>query len=127
MRIGFIFPTLLLLCLICLISCNNDNTFIGGCDLDNPRDELPWLKTRIDSMASSDSPQIIYCYVVKGKYKNSTVFRFEDCNPVLAKVIFTLNCDGNPIESEDEFISIRDLKNPVIIWKPNDFACQVSF
>lgn len=78
-------------------------------------------------MAQSSSPDMVYCYVVQGKYKNRTVFRFEDCNPVIDKAVFTLNCDGNSIESTEESFSTQDIKNLTIIWKPENFACSVEF
>lgn len=112
----------------CLISCNDtDDTVMAGCGFDNPRQELPWLKARIDSMARSTSPDMVYCYVVQGTYENRTVFRFEDCNPVIDKAIFTLNCDGNQIYSDQGFTSRQDIKNLKIIWKPENFACPIDF
>ena len=78
-------------------------------------------------MANSNSPDMIYCYVVQGVYKNRTAFRFEDCNPVIDKAIFSLNCDGNSIDLDDGGITSADLKNPTVIWKPEDFACQITF
>ena len=106
---------------------DNDDGVLKGCGFDNPRQELPWLKRRIDSMAASTSTDMVYCYVVQSQYKNRTVFRFEDCNPVISKVVFTLNCDGNRIDSNDDIIFLEELKNPKVIWKPDDFACQVNF
>lgn len=123
-RIPFL---ILFAALISVFSCNNDDDILKGCGFDNPREELPWLKARIDSMAASTDPGMIYCYVVQGTYKNRTVFRFEDCNPIIDKAIFTLNCDGNSIDPNDGSITSGDLKNPTIIWKPVDFACQVDF
>lgn len=111
-----------------LISCKDtDDAIMAGCGFDNPRQELPWLKERIDNMAQSTSPDVMYCYVVQGTYENRTVFRFEDCNPVVDKAIFTLNCDGNQIDTDEGFISRQDIKNLKIIWKPDNFACQVDF
>lgn len=115
------------LLLFALFSCSDtDDTVMAGCGFNNPRQELPWLKERIDSMAQSTSPDMVYCYVVQGTYENRTVFRFEDCNPVIDKAVFTLNCDGNQVDSDQGFVSRQDIKNLTIIWKPRNFACQVD-
>lgn len=122
-------PSILFILLVFgLISCrDSDDAVMAGCGFDNPRQELPWLKEQIDIMENSDSPEVVYCYVVQGTYDNRTVFRFVDCNPVIDKAIFTFNCDGNRVDSEENFVSRQDLKNLKIIWKPRNFACQVDF
>lgn len=110
------------------LSCSDsDDNPIAGCGFDDPAQQLPWLKEAIDRMVENTSPDVKYCYVVQGTYKNRTVFRIEDCNPLVDKVVFTLNCDGNRIDSDQDFVSLSDLNNPTIIWKPRDFACQVNF
>lgn len=113
--------------LFIVLACRKSDSDVSGCGLDNPGEELTWLKGRIDSMATDTTELVKYCYVVQGEYKRRTVFKFEDCNPAINKLVFTLNCDGNRIDSNDDPIFTSELKDPKVIWKPEEFACEPNF
>ncbi len=113
---------------VLISSCtDSDDDALSGCGLENPRQDLAWLRKRIAEMANSDSPDVKYCYVVQGTYENNTVFRFEDCNPLIDKAVFTLNCEGERIDENSSALSLMNLENPQIIWRPLNFACEVPF
>jgi len=78
-------------------------------------------------MAQSTRSDVVYCYVIQGTYENRKVFRFEDCKPFIDKEIFTLDCDGNRIGSNQETALRQDIKNLTVIWKPRDFTGQLNF
>jgi hypothetical protein len=119
--------SLLLFILLIVLACSDNDNDVSGCGLDNPREELAWLKSRVDSMARDTTEWVKYCYVAQGNYKRRTVFQFGDCNPAINKIVFTLNCDGNRIDSNDDPIFTSEIKNIKIIWKPDEFACETNF
>ncbi len=117
---------LLMFILFLTITCSSDNiSVLPTCGVDNPSQELDWLKSEIDRRNANPSEDMKYCYIVQATLKGQDVFIYEDCNPLIDKAIFILDCEGNSIETSDT--SFADLENRNVIWKPNDFVCALSF
>ncbi|MFK7811023.1 MAG: hypothetical protein AB8B59_00925 [Maribacter sp.] len=111
----------------CLYSCNKYD--IPKCDFDDATQDLLWLKDIIDERNANPTEEMFYCYISQGKLKRKTVFIFGDCNPAIDKATFVIDCEGEPIKNKDgENIiwtqgSLKDLR---VIWKPDDFGCDLS-
>lgn len=109
-------------------SCSdNDDTIIPACGINNPKEDLEWLKTEIGRRNQNPSDDMKYCYIVQAQLNAQDVFIYQDCNPVINKAIFIMNCEGNTVDTEDNPTAFDQLTNKMIIWKRDDFACQVSF
>lgn len=112
---------------ILLNSCNKYD--IAKCDFDDATQDLLWLKDIIDEREANPTEEMFYCYIVQAKLKGKVVFIFEDCNPLIDKVSFLLDCEGEPIKNKDgENIGTGEvgLEDQRIIWKPDDFGCDLN-
>lgn len=118
---------IIMMVLFFIISCSNDDDIIPACGVNNPLEDLAWLKAEIDLRNENPTEDMKYCYIVQAKLNNQDVFIYEDCNPLVDKAFFILNCEGNTINTQDNPNAFDQLKNKIIIWKRNDFACQISF
>lgn len=110
-----------------LSSCNKYD--IPKCDFDDATQDLLWLKDIIDEREANPTEDMIYCYIVQANLKRKAVFIFEDCNPEIDKFSFLLDCEGEPIKNKDgENIRTGEagLKDERIIWKPDDFGCDLN-
>ncbi len=120
----------LLLFFICFLSgCkdNDDIIIIPACGVVNPLQGLEWLKTEINRRNQNLSEDMKYCYIVQAEYNGETVFAYADCNPLVNKAIPVLNCEGVSPNTQSNPIPFDDLQNKRIIWKGNNFVCEVSF
>ncbi|MFS4492992.1 hypothetical protein [Maribacter sp. 2308TA10-17] len=120
--------TLLLLFVFCLInSCSKYD--IPKCDFDDATQDLLWLKDIISEREANPTEYMRYCYISQAKLKRKTVFILGDCNPAINKIIFVLDCEGNPLQDKDgrnigvSEVNLKDQKN---IWQPDDFACEMN-
>ena len=109
-----IFPVLIL---AILFSCQEQEN-PKNCAVDNPVEDLPWLKESIKT--NSDINLVQYFYLVQGTYKGATVFSFLNCCPFCRTVPQILDCEGNVINSA----SITEVMNQKIIWKPAESVCN---
>lgn len=119
---------LLILPILCLFySCNKYD--IPKCDFGDSTKGLLWLKAIIDEREANPTEEMRYCYISQAKLKRRTVFVFGDCNPVIDKVTFVIDCEGNTItdkDGENIVLGEVDLKDERIIWKPDAFGCDVN-
>jgi hypothetical protein len=116
----------LLTVLLVFLSCSDDEDINRpACGVDNPAKELSWLKTEIDNREANVNEDTKYCYITQGEYEGQTVFVYWDCNPLIDKNIPVFDCDGNMLGGTRENpISLDDLENQIIIWKPAIFVCE---
>lgn len=117
---------LLILPILCLFySCNKYD--IPKCDFSDPTEDLLWLKDIIDDREANPTEGMRYCFISQAKLRRKTVFIFGDCNPAIDKVVFIIDCEGEPIKDSDgENITSSEvtLKDQRLIWIPEDFACS---
>jgi len=112
-----------------LVSCGSDDDVfslaIAGCGVENPLEQLTWLKAEVERRAENQNAEMKYCYIVQGKLEGNTVFIYEDCNPLVDKAIFILNCEGNSLDA-DGFATSNIVENKKIIWRTDNFACTTD-
>jgi len=109
--------------------CSKDDYDLPKCKFDNAAQDLVWLKAIIDDREASPTEDMKYCYIEQAKLNRKTVFIFMDCNPLVNKAIFVIDCEGNPILKDDGSRELTapevTLKKRKIIWRPKDFACNL--
>ncbi|WP_299535073.1 hypothetical protein [Ulvibacterium sp.] len=115
--------------LFVLLSCSNDDDVIRpACGVDNPAKELSWLRMEIDEREANVTEDTKYCYITQGEYEGQPIFVYWDCNPLIDKAIPIFNCNGEMINgTSGRPISLDDLENQIIIWRPALFVCEPGF
>lgn len=119
---------LMLVFITCFLSesCNNDDDFLlNTCNVSNPIENLSWLKDEILNLQQSDSDLKKYFFVTQNTLNGETVFIFPNCCPQCSTVVPVFNCEGENLGFVGSGnINNNILDNDVIIWKPNNFACN---
>lgn len=111
-----------------LVSCSgNDDDIISACAVNNPAEDLEWLKAEIERRRENPTDDMKYCYIVQAQLNGQDVFIYEDCNPLINKAVFILNCEGIGINTQDNPTAFDQVVNKIIIWKGSNFTCQTSF
>jgi hypothetical protein len=78
-----------------LFSCSNSENIISACNVENPLEDIAWLKqikTNFKQSASATKKQII-----QYTYNNETVFMIDVCNGCADNLTTVYNCEGNVI------------------------------
>jgi len=110
---------LLILTFIFAFSCEQDDTVVStACGVNDPAENLPWLKTMIESW-KVNSTIYEYMYVQQGTNSGQTVFIVGNCCPFCDTYFPIYNCAGEEIISA----SILDIKDKKTIWKPEGSLC----
>ncbi|MFC4873526.1 hypothetical protein [Negadavirga shengliensis] len=116
MRYLFILPVLFFL----FSSCHEEIDPNYACSVADPLNNLDWLAERVrETEESSLAP---YFYISMARYRSKTVFVFRNCCPFCATVTPVVDCSGEEIGHLGS-IDPSKLKDEVIIWKDEDFAC----
>lgn len=118
---------LLLTVLYLLSSCSKDDFDLPRCKFNDATQDLPWLKSIIQDREANPTDDMKYCYIEQAKLKRKPVFVLGDCNPLVNKAVYVLDCEGNIVKNEDDeevYAVDADLKDRRIIWKPTDFVCD---
>jgi hypothetical protein len=107
-----------------LFSCNKDsgNTNVNTCNVSNPAEDLPWLKTRIGNLVIADPNTIKYQYVQQADYNGETVFIFGNCDP-LALSLFPVYSCTNVLLGNVGQIPVTSLLNVKTLWKSQNSLC----
>jgi len=104
-----------------LSSCDNDdvnNSF--ACDVVNPAENLPWLRTMIESWEAT-STIYTYMYVQQGTYSGNTVFIAANCCPFCDSYFPVFNCAGEELDG----INIQEITDLKTVWKPLFSQCNL--
>ncbi len=120
----------LLFCIVILFffSCKQDENLkveiykAKICSVENPLEELEWLKKEIQTLEKSGYSQ--YFWVRQANLNDETVFIFGNCNPLWNSRFPVLNCQGK--EVCDLFFNcddLREIKNDTLIWKAQVSEC----
>lgn len=126
MKYNLVFTVLFAFILSC--SDNDDKLSVNAaCGVDNPVEELAWLKSEIDNRNLRNTESMKYCYIVQGEYEDETVFVYEDCDPAVNKIVPVLNCEGVVLNTNGNSIGLGSIENKTIIWKGNNFVCNTDF
>jgi len=109
---------LLLLIIVFSISCKDESHPVT-CNVENPKEDLPWLKSMIQSWEST-STIYTYMYVQQGTYNGQTVFLAGNCCPFCDSYFPVFNCAGDELDG----VNILDIKNLKVIWQPDGSQCS---
>ena len=117
--------SVVLLVLLILFSCSDNDDKIGeACGMVNPPENLTWLKNEINNRELNTSDLTKYFYISQANYNSQTVFVYDNCCPICNTFIVVYNCAGDSIGQVHADIQREDIKNPKIIYKPQNFACE---
>lgn len=111
---------LVLLSAALLFACN-ENEGPAGCGVENPIEDLAWLKQEIENASVPSSSE--YSFLMQATYQGQTIFFFGFCNPLWNYAAIIKDCQGNRIPGE---VSSADLANQKVIWKPANSVCTFS-
>ena len=111
---------LLLLSAAFLFACN-ENDGPAVCGVENPIEDLAWLKQEIENASIPNSSE--YSFLMQATYRGQTVFYFGFCNPLWNWATILRDCQGNQMSGE---VSLTDLVNEKVIWKPANSVCTFS-
>lgn len=113
-----------LVLLIVLLTFSCKEKVHPSCNVENPAEELPWLKAEIDRREKSQSDLKIYFFIEQGEYNNQTVFLYNNCCPMCSTVGGVYDCSGTKLFDLGPGVDTADIKNIKIIWKPEGCLCQ---
>lgn len=117
----------LLLCLFSLLCCDDDTMdvpIIAACGVDNPIENLSWLRSLADEINQNESDVAPFFFIEIGEFEGETIFISNNCCPICGTVIPVYNCEGEFLSFLNDEIKIADIKNSRIIFKRDDFSCE---
>lgn len=112
--------------ILILISCQNDDSLRleNTCSVDNPIEELEWLREEIQQLISIDSDLYRYFYISQATYENETVFIFDNCCPFCNSIVLVKNCKGETIGALGSEIDHNSISDELVVWKPANYQCS---
>lgn len=105
--------------ILLLGSCNEKND-LTTCGVENPTEDLAWLKSQIQGSQSSSLSE--YAYLIQATYKGQTVFSMASCCPLCNWIAVIQDCQGNVVDDA----SLNELENQEVIWRPVDSECNLN-
>lgn len=109
----------LLVCSALIFSCNDEER-PAVCGVENPVEDLAWIREAIEFSQSSGLAG--FAYLVQGTYEGKTVFIMESCCPFCNIITVVQDCRGEVIPDA----SVNDVTNKKVIWKPANSVCNFS-
>jgi hypothetical protein len=110
------------LAMMTVFSCERDD-FNNTCNVDDPVEDLPWLRERISTILVTNPEIAKYQYISMAEYNGETVFMFGNCDPLALSVFPIFNCSDVLIGTLGE-IPADSLLNSEIVWKTEDSLCN---
>jgi len=111
-----------------VLSCNSDDDqLIPFCSVDNPVEDLAWLKADIEEREQNINENSKYYYIVQLIYKEESIIIYANCDPLIDSILPIFNCEGENIGyvgDENFSFGFDFLNKGQIIWKTNNFACE---
>lgn len=108
--------------------CSDDDLnfpVIAACNVNNPIEDLEWLKSEVQRRKNDTSADAIYCYIEQAINDGETIFIYNDCNPLINKIIPILDCSGTSAGLlGDENNKVENITGRTVIFRPSDFACE---
>lgn len=115
--------------ILSFLSCENDSLdlpIIAACDVNNPIEELTWLKNQISEIENNEGEISKYFFIEIADYNNQTVFIANNCCPICNTVVPIFDCEGQSLGLLGSDILSNELSNTRIIFKREDFSCQID-
>jgi hypothetical protein len=106
--------------ILAVVSCK-DKDEPEVCDVDDPVNDLPWLKDRAAEIQNSEF-SAKYFYIVQAEYDGRIVFYVNNCCPMCDTLITYRDCSGTQLESVD----VTRVKNSKRIWTPKELECTFN-
>ncbi|AGA77219.1 hypothetical protein [Echinicola vietnamensis] len=114
---------LFLACFLVLsVSCKEEETPVSfPCGVENPTEELEWMKEYIAQMESSEIDRK-YSAIHSGYYEGDFYYFNTSCCPdcLIDQKIF--NCEGEPQEDLD--IEVSEMTDIELVWKSEENECS---
>ncbi|MEI9917983.1 MAG: hypothetical protein WDO14_04185 [Bacteroidota bacterium] len=107
---------IVLVILIALSACQHDEPKTN-CDVDDPINNVPWLKQKVQEIESSQSRQAYTVYKVK--YNGETGFYISFCCAACNMIVLFYHCDGTSTPVSD----FSQMETIATLWKPEDYKC----
>ncbi|WP_163381778.1 hypothetical protein [Cyclobacterium sp. SYSU L10401] len=103
-----------------LISCEKEDPNLSPthlCEVQNPAQEVEWLKTAIDEVRSDE-----YSYYSTALYQGERVFFYGNCDPLVNYASFIRNCAGDNLGNTNELYDrLSEIK---VVWKHENSKCN---
>ncbi len=114
---------------VCFLMTSCDSTdhdrFKAFCTVDNPVEDLVWLKTEIEEREQNITEFSKYQYISQSIYKGESVIIDANCDPFSNSVFIVFNCKGENIGFiGDENFPFEVLTNGQVIWKTEGSVCS---
>lgn len=112
--------------------CNSDDIdfveiSLQACAIENPLQDLNWLRAEVKKRKNDDSEDARYCYISQVEFEGSTYFLFEDCNPLVNKIVPIYDCEGaNKGVFGDAIFGFDIFKSRTIIFYPENTLCEFN-
>ena len=120
---------ILLLSFLGLVGCANDDIDLpakAACDVNNPIEDLAWLKSQIDEIKNNQSDISKYFYIEIAEYQNQTIFISNNCCPICNTIVPIYNCEGEGLGLLGGEIKQSEITNVKVIFSRNDFPCKTN-
>lgn len=115
----------IILLTIVIISCSDkDDNFNTICGVNDPTEELVWLKAEITIRKRDVSEDAKYQYISQADLDGETVFLYRNCDPKANTVIPVYDCEGELLGVVGKEFTLEDFTNILLIFKPLDFVCE---
>lgn len=105
----------ILLLSVTLITCKDEKDCCT-----RPVDQA-WLNKTIADLEQSNESLRKYFYIVEATYEGECVVFVNSCCPTCLTAFIVYRCNGTELSNADT----GKIKDPFVIWKPDDFACQL--
>lgn len=121
---------LLLGLIFIFIGCNNDDSGfvqlpLEACGVENPLEDLEWLRTEVERRKNDSSEDARYCYISLFEQNSITYFLYEDCNPLVDKIILVYNCEGENVGFVgDDTFDFQIFAERTVIFYPKNTLCD---
>lgn len=119
------FLELFAISLLFMTSCHERMEPNYACSVSDPIENIGWLSEKVQEL--EESPLSSYFSIIMARYRSRTVFVIQSCCPNCASAYpSVINCEGETIGQlgpGEGGIEYSRLKNIVVIWKGEEYAC----
>lgn len=110
----------LLFCVLFSFACDEKEDPAIACGVNDPIENIPWIQQWVEE--SANDSMVEFSYIAQAKYKGKRVFYWGSCCPNCSWAFVLRDCSGNRIEGEYTF---DDLKDREVVWKPDNYQCNL--
>lgn len=108
-------------------ACSSSEEFNSksACGVNNPVEDLAWLKNKIEQIEQDDEVENEYSYIKQTSLEKQNIFIYGNCDPLANSVSIVYNCSGENIGYiGDENFSLELLNKGTVIWKTTNNKCN---